>query len=121
MEKTIKLNYVFDSDYIEEKLYEDYDGEDFVYEVDTEEIKEFVSRLYMNILSRDSENEMIIKDFIDELEYEDLINWKDVIKSFDHEIKLNYMNEAMHDFIDKHKIYTDDELDEIEFELMEGK
>ena len=119
MNKTIKLNYVFDSNYVGEELYKDYDGESFVYNVDTEEIKEFVCRLYMISILRDDENEMIIKDFIDELEYEGLLNWERVIKSFDHEIRLNYMREAMHDFIDKHRIYTDEELDEIEFELME--
>ena len=104
--KEIKLDYVFDSDYAPNDLYDDYDGDDFDFEIDIDEAKEVIVDSYIKVIdAKDIKNNYFI-ELLDELEYEELINWDSIIKKNNDVLKDHFKKEAMEWFIENNYIMT---------------
>lgn len=90
----MKLYYVFDSDYVEEE-FEIYDGDEFVYEIQDEEAKEYIAELYKNQLEAEWSAFSIIFEMLDQLDNEGWINWLELFDHFYDELRENFIGDAM--------------------------
>ena len=102
----MKLYYVFDSDYVE-KGYESYEGIEFEYELNDLEAKEFVAEYYTGA---HGEVEVVL-DVLEQLDYEGLLNWVQVLDTFYDTLRKKYIADAMQWYADKYltKIETKEE------------
>ena len=103
------LSYVFDSDYADDEAYEIYDGEDFDYEVDEEDIKDWYIWDYKKRLDLDLCNISELKDLLDEMDHNGEFSWDKALKKTYDEIKDYYKTEAMEWFIENNYIMTEDD------------
>ena len=89
----MKLKYKFESLYVNDR-YEDYDGEEFEYEIDDNELKEYVAEQYAGLIK--SNNIDVVYDLLDELDYEErLLSWSKLIESYKADIEIDFTKEAM--------------------------
>lgn len=107
--KTIVLDYEFDSWYDED--YEEYDGEEFEYEVDIDEAKEFIVESYIDLVSGNKKNIVEFVKILNELHDEELIEWENIFDKDENQeyLKDHFEKEAMEWFIDEHHIVTKEE------------
>lgn len=102
------LDYEFDSDYADNEEYEIYDGDNFVYKVDLEDIKDTLITDYLKRTDNEHITSTALIEVLDMLDYEQLINWFKILEDKDNiEFFTNYYkNDAMRQFIEDNYIMT---------------
>lgn len=112
----VRLWYEFDSKFAdEEELYAKYDFDEFHYDIDIDEVKEEISYRLAKI-TNDGKGSIIILDALNELEQEELVDWFEIIKSWEDVIVEYYEDDAMEKFIEEHPIMTKDNYDDMEYD-----
>lgn len=100
----MKLYYVFDSDYVE-KGYESYEGKEFAYEVDDSDVKYYIADYYTGAHG-DADTTV---DVLDQLEYDGLLNWDDVMDSFYDTLRERHIADAMQWYAENHLTKIEEE------------
>jgi hypothetical protein len=109
----MKLYYEFDSDYVEDKYYV-YDGREFEYEIDDQDAKDFIAECYKNELDETWSGFNTILSLLDQLDYEDWLNWGDLFEHFRDELTDKYIGDAMQWYADEHYIMTKQDYEDIQ-------
>lgn len=100
--KPIKIDYVFDSWYDED--YEEYDGDEFEYEIGYEDAKDTICVELAKVIKCD--NSQIIYKTLEELDSWECVDWDIIIDKCEDLLREHYEKEAMEWFIDNHHIET---------------
>lgn len=104
--KTIVLDYEFDSWYDED--YEEYDGDEFEYEIDIDEAKEIIVESYIDLVSGDKKNIVEFVKILNELHDEELIEWENIFDKDENQeyLKDHFKKDAMEWFVEQNYIMT---------------
>lgn len=100
----VKLGYVFDSDFGKESDFlenewDRYDGDDFVYELDKEDAKRTIVKIYLKNSKLDLDIEDVV-ELLDEMDYNGDIDWNKIIDRSSDWLKDYYLKEAMDWFME---------------------
>lgn len=88
----MKIKYKFNSFWVSDK-YEDYDEEEFEYEIDDNELKTYVAESYADLIKNQDVN--TVYDLLDELDYEEKLSWDKLIESYKTDIEIDFTKKAM--------------------------
>ena len=104
--ETMILEYVFDSDYAPNDLYDEYDGDDFEYEIDVDEAKELIVDSYIELIGGKTAYDTDFIKILDELDDEELISWQKVIELNIECLEDHFKKDAMEWFVEQNYIMT---------------
>lgn len=97
-----RIYYVFDSDLVDEK-YEKFDGVDFSYDADIEDVKDWFIWDYKKRLDLDLCNSSEIKELLDEMDLVGEFDWNKALGKNYHSIRNYFKNEAMEWYVKEHE------------------
>ena len=107
--ETMILEYVFDSDYAPNEYYNEYDGDDFDYEIDVDEAKELIVDSYIELIGGKTVYDSDFIKILDELDDEELISWQKVIELNIECLEDHFKKDAMKWFVEQNYIMTEED------------
>lgn len=107
----VRLWYEFDSDYVDEEEYSQYDGDEFHYDISFEDAKDQVSFELSKVI--ESNHYLAILDALNELDAEECIDWLKIIEKWEDELLSWFKDDAMDYFVKTHHIFNEDDYNDM--------
>ena len=107
----VRLWYEFESDYVDEEEYSQYDGDEFHYDIDYDDAKDQVAYGLSKII--ESNHYLDILDALNELDGEELFDWNLAIEKWEDELLDWWKTDAMDYFVENHHIFNQDDYNDL--------